>query len=483
MVARWSLALGVFALLLFFFSPSWAAFALWSRVPEMGAMIEVRRGVSVLQQIAHPGAPIEDPLHAAIQWRLLFPWIGRALHLPAGVFFGLAHVGCVVVLGCVIGLLRRQGASLATAGLAAIMLGASGWFFATTGWLGYFDAWVVLGLLIVAFGERSWRLWTACVWAPWVDERFVVALPLALACRWLAADEAGRRTLRRDATIALVLAAAFVALRLGVLRSSAGATPGGYLAGLKLGDSLLPRVLFGWWEGLRAGWLFVGAAVLLLWRRDRGAAMGLAAGTVLVAAIGVGTAQDFGRALMLLTPVAVLGAIGLVRANAVWPRVALPACAAATLLLPAHHVMSDRVTPIYYVYHALAAFENPPPIAMAEMAELRAIRAMQEGRFAVAEEELAKAIKLARNPATAARQRGVLRASQGRWREAAEDFALMAKHEPANPDAWFMCAQASFALNHAAEAQRHWAQAKQLAPAEWITRPDVARFRAKVEGK
>jgi hypothetical protein len=40
-------------------------------------MIEVRRGASVLKQVAHPGAAISDPLHAAIPWRLLFPVAGR----------------------------------------------------------------------------------------------------------------------------------------------------------------------------------------------------------------------------------------------------------------------------------------------------------------------------------------------------------------------------------------------------------------------
>ena len=38
------------------FSPSWAAFSLWSRVPEMSGLLEVRRGASVLAQVAHPGA-------------------------------------------------------------------------------------------------------------------------------------------------------------------------------------------------------------------------------------------------------------------------------------------------------------------------------------------------------------------------------------------------------------------------------------------
>lgn len=74
---RWLLALGAFATLIFFFSPAWSAFHLWSRVPALTGMIEVRRGASVLEQVAHLGAAISDPLHAAIPWRLLFPVAGR----------------------------------------------------------------------------------------------------------------------------------------------------------------------------------------------------------------------------------------------------------------------------------------------------------------------------------------------------------------------------------------------------------------------
>ena len=69
--------LGAFATLIFFFSPAWSAFHLWYRVPALTEMIEVRRGASVLTQVAHPGAAISDPLHAAIRWRILFPVAGR----------------------------------------------------------------------------------------------------------------------------------------------------------------------------------------------------------------------------------------------------------------------------------------------------------------------------------------------------------------------------------------------------------------------
>jgi Flp pilus assembly protein TadD len=105
---------------------------------------------------------------------------------------------------------------------------------------------------------------------------------------------------------------------------------------------------------------------------------------------------------------------------------------------------------------------------------------MQNGDFVKAEAGLSMAIRLAPDPSDAAKQRGVLRASQGRWKDAGEDFALMARYAPHNPDAWFMCAQSALALGDAATANANMRHATELAPADWITRPDVARFRARL---
>ena len=237
-ILRWLLALGCFATLLFFFSPTWGAFRVWSRVPEMGGMLEVRRGASVLLQVEHPGIEIPDKLHAAIQWRLLFPVIGHVLHLPPVIFFALADIGCVVVLAFIVTVLRRRGASFGFAGLAALVFGAGSWYFTSVCWLGYFDSWFVLGLLLVAFAEASWPMWLACAWAPWVDERFVLAAPLALLCRYVDRTSRGKNfEWKKELGAPAGLMAAFVAVRLGFLstQTAKGATVGGYFSGLENG--------------------------------------------------------------------------------------------------------------------------------------------------------------------------------------------------------------------------------------------------------
>jgi tetratricopeptide (TPR) repeat protein len=476
---RWLLALGIFALLLVFFSPAWGAFALWARVPELGAMLEVRRGVAVLAQIENPGAPIADELHRAIQWRLLFPLVGRALHLPPPLFFGLAHLGALLCLAWIVALLRRAGLAWRETALAAVVFGAGSWFFTATGWLGYFDSWLALALLVAAFAERRGLVWLACLLAPWIDERFVAAAPLVLLCRWLhRPDEV---SLRRDALVPAALLAAFLAVRLGVLapRTEAGATIGGYLAVRDYLDAPASRSALGIWEGLRAGWGFVALAVALLWR-NRASAVVLAAAALVTAALGLATAQDYSRAMTMLLPAAVLGALLPAKSAPARFPLGLRLAAAAALLLPAHHVMNDRVMPIFNLHHHLDALEHPPALAMPELHELRALHAMGRGDFAQADEALALAIKLAKNPASPARQRGILAASQGRWRDARVYFSLMAEHAPADPDAWFMCAQASLALDEPAKARAEIDRALGLAPPEWKTRPDVARFMAKL---
>jgi len=494
-LGRGALALAAFAVLLFFFSPPWAAFRLWERVPEMGGMLEVRRGASVLAQVADPGAPVADPLHAVIQWRLLFPVIGHVFALPPAAVFALADAGCLATLLHLVVLLRRRRLGWTDCGLAALVLGAASWFVTSTGWLGYYDAWLALGLLVVAFGETRWIVWAACLWAPWVDERFVAAAPLALFCRWLwraragadPAETADRFDWRRELLVPAALLAAFAVVRLFVLgaQSAAGATASGYLSARSYLDAPPSRIALGVWEGLRAGWIFVGFAVALAGRafspgRRRPVTLVLAAAIAALAGLGLATAQDYDRSMTMLLPAAALGVLLAAAERPDALRFWLRGGAAVALLLPAHHVMNDRVNPVYYLYHELAALDRPPPAAMPELYELRAIHEMERGEFAQAEKDLTLAIRLADNPASPSRQRGILAASQGRWADALRDFSTCVEHDGRNPDAWFMRAQAHLALGDARTARADFDRALSLAPDGWSGRPDVARFLAKL---
>jgi hypothetical protein len=473
---RWLVALGCFAILVLFFSPPWSIFRAWSRAPEMGFLIEVRRGYSVLEQTRHLGAPLQDTLQGAIQWRLLFPVLARALGLPPFALFALAHVGVVLALFVMVGLLRRNGAAWTQAATGTVVFGAAAWYFASVSWLGYFDSWVVLGLLLVALAPSRWLIWTACLLAPWVDERFVLGAPLALLCRHLLVPSANWK---RELVISSVLLGGFLAVRLGVFAGSSNpmATVGGYLGWLDLAPAPWWRYLLGIWEGWRVGWLFVGAAIWFAPTRER---LCLGLGVLAVLCAGLFTAQDFSRSMMFLAPAAALGVVRLLKAAPAWLGSGLPVLAVLAVILPAHLVISDRAVPVMTLNHELANWRRPPMEVMPSYYELWGIHDMESGDTAQAELHLTMALKLADNPASAAKHRGLLYASAQRWPDALRDFALMVGSDPENPEAWFLQAQAKAATSDAAGARADLQKALTLAPKGWENRPDVARFRTRL---
>lgn len=480
----WSgaVAVGCFALLVYFFSPPFAAWRAWARAPEAGFLWEVRRGVSVLEQVAALGAPLTDPLHGAIQWRLFFPVLGRALSLPPWLLFGLAHAGAVLVLWSAVARARDAGAGWVESAALAVGAGAAAWFFAATGWLGYYDSWVVLALVAVAFAKRREVAWAACVAAPWVDERFVLAVPLALLCRQIDGDDTRRAAWKIEWGVPLALAAAFAVVRLGVLSGSVrNATVSGYLAWLDFSRTPWTQFVWGVWEGWRVGWVIAGVALWSVARRQGGgAAARLGAVALAVLLAGLLTAQDFGRSTMLLAPLVWLG-IGAARELIVPQREAwLAAMAGTALLLPAHQVMSDSAVAVMTSNHELAALREPPPRLSPAAYELKGVESMERGDPRQAELALTLAIKLDERPTSACKHRGLLYASAQRWAEALKDFRAWAGNAESDPDAWLLVAQAEAALGNAARAREELQRALGLAPKEWAARPDVARFRARV---
>jgi hypothetical protein len=449
----------------------------------MDWMMEVRRGASVLFQVDHPGDPIPDELHGGIQWRLLFPLIARLLHLPHLILFGLPHAGCLLALTYIVTVLRRNGLEWRECGLAAVMLGAASWFIASVVWLGYFDSWVVLALLFVAFARTRWAMWGACVWAPWVDERFVLGLPLAIICAWVwrvhrAELKSNSFSWRLDTAVPLALVAIFLVTRLVILggRSGANATITGYLTFFDLADTQWSRVLLGVWEGLRAGWAFVVIAVILVAMRHRTHALVLCMATVVLMVTVLATAQDFSRSMMFIVPVAVLGVLLAAEFRPKELHTTLWLAFAASVFLPARLVMNDGVYSVFYLYHELGALRSPPPGIMPELLELSAVDAIERADFAKAEVDLSTALKLAPNPAHLASRRGDLYAKLGRWTEARRDYSIVIEHEPARAEAWFRRAQAAQALGDTRAARLDLERSLALGPKEWVSRPEIKKF-------
>ena len=359
------LGLAAFALLAVRFSPNWVTFVQTAReayadAPSPAAYPAIEkavlsgfseRGLHVVRQSRHLATTIDDAKHKIVRWRLLIPAVGYYFQLPGGMTLGLAHVGCVAWLLALVFVARAHARTPARppyeAGCLALVAGASAPFFTSMGWLGYYDSWLVLALLAVGFVPAQWVVLIACVAGPWIDERFVIGLPLALLVRWNVGEKRDQplwRWLKSEAVLPCVVVSCYALVRLHLGGSGSSQTVREYFHQFVIA----PRVsvsdrLLGAWAGLRFGWLLIGAAVVLIGLtaatlpRIRAALLALA--IVVTGLAGLYTALDLSRSMALLTPVIPLGWI-LASRTAAWQRFHLaPLLAVSSLLLPGQHVV------------------------------------------------------------------------------------------------------------------------------------------------
>jgi tetratricopeptide (TPR) repeat protein len=360
-----ALGLLAFALLTVRFSPNWAAFYYGLRDARVNVTSVAQdaaidkaifsaysaRGYYVLQQARDLNAEIDDANHKIVRWRLLVPALGLILKLPGWVILGLAQIGCWVFVTVLVAMAYHQaraaGRPTGDAIWLGVIAGASAPFFTSMGLLGYYDSWLALALLAVAFVRPRPVVWLACVLAPWVDERFVIGLPLALCVRRMGDSNtvASRWSwLKQQALPPTCLVLGYTLLRLNLGGSGGSQTMGQYLNQFVFsGQISVGQRLLGVWEGLHAGWFLV--LVALVGTKCAGAAPRriesglLAVGVVLTGLVGLFTALDMSRSMVLLIPVVPLG--WMIAARTTWWRHyhVAPVLAATAWLVPAWHVV------------------------------------------------------------------------------------------------------------------------------------------------
>lgn len=358
----------VFLTLLAAFSPSWISFRSWHRAPEVfQKVIEVRRANSVKLQVENPMSEIPDKMHKIVRFRLLVPAIGHVLHLPPDFVLAISHIGCLFTLGFLVRIGRTRGQlSWTESALMAIVAGAGSWFFTSMGWLGYYDALLALALLAVAFSPGILVPTIASLLTPWVDERFFVALPLAMLTRWLIDGVALGQTpawLKRQSIILAPPVLVYLPLRLWLVGQYGSPTMAQYTGDLGILGESLPRILFGMWSGLRVGWILVIAAIVVLYRRKEFAqALLLATGVAATCIVGVCMANDHSRSMAMALPVVPLGWILLRRSYPSERITASWILAGLALLLPAHQVVSTFDRPVNTLWYELHALEKPPQL-------------------------------------------------------------------------------------------------------------------------
>jgi len=327
------ITIGCLLLSLLFFAPR-----LWLMRDYVPGSFQWDRAHTFLLQCEQP---LRRDIEPAMLWRLLPPLVAHTLHLPGRTPLVLPWLGLLALTGYVAVLHARRlpdahyvfGGTLLFATTSAALV--------PVGWLGMNDAWVWLGLLVVAFGRAQWAVPIACLLCPWVDERFIIGFPLAWAVARLDRDEPFFDSRVFISLWLLPYAAVRVALGGNPATNSVA---GGFLAEqVATVRVMLPLVPLGWWMGLRAGWLGVAYAGSSLAGSRRLLAGAVLSGTMLVALL---LASDLSRSVAIILPALLLGGFTLARR---WPETApriLLGVGCANLLIPAAHVVRTHIDPI-----------------------------------------------------------------------------------------------------------------------------------------
>jgi tetratricopeptide (TPR) repeat protein len=349
---------------------------------------EFHRAFHVLRQLADPWQRIDDPVNRVIEWRLLWPLVGRTLGLPPAVFLALPHLGCLVALAAVAATVWRLTHDVLPTAAATLLAATASWFFVSTGWLAYFDSWLVLALVLASFGRPRWLLFASGLLAPWIDERFLFALPLCLAVRALGIPPdlpPGRRALLHDAALLLAGVAPYLALRLGLELSGLRATSGAYWGERPLLPASLLVTGWGAWNGLRLGWVALALAVVALPAPRPRLWLALAAATL---AVNLCVADDLSRSVSVGVPLVLAAVLILWHRQPARARRLLPVLCAGNLLLPAHHIIAAPGTaaawhfvPVLSLPAECERARQPPDFAHPEVYQRRSLDHLQGGRL------------------------------------------------------------------------------------------------------
>ncbi|HVW22184.1 MAG TPA: tetratricopeptide repeat protein [Opitutaceae bacterium] len=479
------LALGAAAVSLLAFCPPWG---LWRGLGVPAAMHDpaLNRAADALRQLAHPFAFDATPNNRVIEWRLFFPLVGRALFLPPKAYLALPQLGCLAALAYAAGVLLRRGVGRAATLAAAVVLATCSWFFVSTGWLGYFDSWYILGLLAAAFAPRGAAV-AAVLVCPWIDERFVLALPLALVLRDRDGElfEGARPAAGRRSEIALCAWALlpWLAVRLGAHLAGRDPVTRAYLHAMH--PNTRPSFyLLGLWEGLRWGWIAVLAWIGLEWR-EHGPGAAVWRALVLAAVLGASLflADDLSRSASAALPAAVLGLLWLHRRrrSAVLPLVSV--LAVLNLGFPAEHVVTGWTEPVRPLPAELELARHPPPaldpVVYTEQGGL--LNARRD--YAGALEQLDIALRLDPGFAPAHSNRAFSLYELGRRQEARAEADRAVALDPHFAAAWLNRGLMREAAGDRSGALGDLERAVREAPADWPQRREAEAEAARLRGR
>jgi len=246
--------------------------------------------------------------------------------------------------------LDRLAGSRAWAVIGTVGFATSGPFITALGWLGLNDGWYLLALLESAAGNSLWALSAWAFVGPWIDERYLIALPLVLFVRMrLRTPEPG--LCKRTCLAACAGIAPYILLRVGFGLTHGDAVSSGYIDSMldvfRIYAAYLP---LGWAMGYRVGWLALAVGLLANGISWRSRLTGTALSAASLMAISV-VAWDLDRSTGVLLPAYVAGVVVAARAGARSPDAGLSrllalglACVLLNLALPYAHIVGFTVS-------------------------------------------------------------------------------------------------------------------------------------------
>ena len=296
--------------------------------------METSKVPAMVEQLANPGgwdrAHLAEPGFDGIQsirWRLLPPVAGNALHLSPGVYLTMPWLGLLVLLGMVIHYALLRGATTPEALSLGILVGTSSAFFSSSCAIGYFDPFYLIAIVAACYSPSTPVFLGACLLGPWVDEKFLLMLPLCSVVRWT--WKPGFASVRQAA----LAISPYCLIRLVALYFGDGSVSRqiGIQSAVFFDYARAPPEA--WWYGFRAGWIVIVAGLWTAARAldDRGRLLLFSS---LIAAVASVTflAWDTTRSIAMLVPLMLLGP----QPHQV--KRALPWLAVLNLILPAAYV-------------------------------------------------------------------------------------------------------------------------------------------------
>lgn len=204
----------------------------------------------------------------------------------------------------------------------------------------------MLSLIVVALAPRYWLVALATLLAPWIDERFLIGLPVAVLARFVIYPFALGAATQLLATIA-VAALPYLGWRLYSWLCLPGDASGEFASNVFAGFVVWLRMVpHGWWMAYRLAWIFLLAPFFL--RNASGVKPWLIALCCLpVVFVAVVTAADITRSAMVLAPLVPAGILLFYRAHPEETERWLPWIAAANFCVPYIHIVYNKMEPVH----------------------------------------------------------------------------------------------------------------------------------------